>query len=51
MGCGTPSGTRVYESTGDIVKVADHLQHENVKTLVGYAERHEGASQEVIKEW
>ena len=26
------SGTRVYESTGGIVKVADHLRHRDVKT-------------------
>ena len=45
------SGTRVYGSTGDIVKVADRLRREDVKTSVGYVKRHEGASQEVIEEW
>ena len=45
------SGARVYEITGDIVKVADHLRHGDVKTSMGYAKRHEGASQEVIEEW
>ena len=51
MGCDTPpSGTRVYESTGDIIKVADHLQHRD-EDLDGYAKRHEERSQEVIEEW
>ena len=45
------SGTRVYELTGDIVKVADHLRHGDVKTSMGYAKRHEGASQAIIEDW
>jgi len=45
------SGTRVYEDTGDIAKVADHLRHGDVKTSMSYAKRHEGATQDVVEEW